>query len=69
MDISKLAETQLRSNSYLALKNISCEYDHGVLILRGSVPTYHLKQIAQESVAQVVGVEWIDNQIEVLIPQ
>jgi osmotically-inducible protein OsmY len=58
----------LRSNPYLALKNVSCDYRDGVLILRGCLPSYYLKQIAQEAVASLEGVERIDNQIQVVTP-
>jgi osmotically-inducible protein OsmY len=64
--VAELAESRLRSNSYLALKNVSCEYQEGRLILRGCLPTYYLKQLAQEVVARVAGVDRIVNQIDVL---
>jgi osmotically-inducible protein OsmY len=60
------AESRLRSNPYLALKNISCGYRDGVLVLQGCLPTYYLKQIAQETVSLLEGVERIENQIEVI---
>ena len=63
-----LAERRLRSNPYLALKNISCDLLDGVLVLRGCLPTYYLKQIAQEAVAHLKGVERLDNQIQVVTP-
>jgi osmotically-inducible protein OsmY len=62
------AERCLRCNSYLALKNVSCEYNEGVLTLRGCLPSYYLKQIAQTAVAQLDGVERINNEIEVIAP-
>ena len=58
----------LHSNPYLALKNISCDLLDGVLVLRGCLPTYYLKQIAQEAVAHLKGVERLDNQIQVVTP-
>jgi osmotically-inducible protein OsmY len=64
--ISDCAESRLRSNAYLALKNVSCDYHDGVLTLRGCLPTYYLKQIAQEAVARIEGVERIANEIEVV---
>jgi osmotically-inducible protein OsmY len=64
----ELAERCLRSNSYLAMKKISCDYLNGVLVLRGHVETYFLKQVAQVAVAQVEGVDRVDNQIEVFAP-
>lgn len=60
------AEVRLRSNSYLALKNVSCEYHEGVLTLRGCLPTYYLKQMAQTAVARLDGVKRIVNEIEVI---
>ena len=61
----ELAERCLRSNSNLALKKITCDFLNGVLLLRGYVETYYLKQVAQEAVAQVEGVQRVDNQIQV----
>jgi hypothetical protein len=63
-----LAERCLRSNPYLALKSVSCDYLDGVLFLRGRLPTYYLKQLAQEVVGGLEGVERIDNQIQVVTP-
>jgi hypothetical protein len=63
---AELAESRLRHNSYLALRNICCDYGKGVLTLRGCLPTYYLKQVAQEVVAQMEGVEEIVNQIEIM---
>ena len=64
----ELAEQCLRGNSYLALRNISCDYLDGVLVLRGCVETYYLKQVAQEVVAHLEAAERIDNQIQVVTP-
>ena len=60
------AENRLRHNSYLALKNVHCDYREGVLTLRGCLPTYYLKQVAQSVVAHVDGVQRIVNEIEVV---
>ncbi len=66
LGIAEGAENRLRCNSYLALKNVSCEYREGVLTLRGCLPSYYLKQMAQTAVARLDGVQRIDNQIEVI---
>jgi osmotically-inducible protein OsmY len=61
------AERGLRSSRYSALKHVSCDYQGGVLTLRGCLPTYYLKQIAQEVVAhQIEGVKRLENQIQVV---
>ena len=67
--LRELAEGCLRRNPYLALKNVACEWLGGVLVLWGCLPSYYLKQVAQEVVAhQVPGVGRIDNQIQVVPP-
>jgi hypothetical protein len=59
----------LHSSRYPALKTVCCDYRDGVLVLRGCLPTYYLKQVAQEVVAQQVqGLGRIDNQIQVVRP-
>jgi hypothetical protein len=60
------AESCLRSNPYLALKNVTCDYREGVLTLRGCLPSYYLKQIAQTAVARVASGVRIINEIEVV---
>jgi osmotically-inducible protein OsmY len=67
-DLAEWAEGRLRSNAYLALKNISCEVEDGVLTLRGCLPSYYLKQVAQETLAPLEGLAQIDNQIAVVAP-
>lgn len=59
-------ECRLRCSGYLALRNVWCEYDQGVLTLRGCLPSYYLKQMAYAVVADLEGVGRINNQIEVL---
>ena len=61
-----MAERALRSSPYPALKKLSCDSQSGVLVLRGCLPTYYLKQIAQEVVAHLEGVKRIENQIQVV---
>ena len=64
----ELAEGRLRRNPYLALKNVACDCRGGVLVLRGCLPSYYLKQVAQEAVARLEGVQAVDNQIQVMPP-
>lgn len=68
VSLKDLAERCLQRNPYLALKHISCHLLDGVLVLRGCLPTYYLKQLAQEALTDLNGVARIDNQIQVLTP-
>ena len=65
-EVVERAESELRRNAYVALKNIGCEYHEGVLTLHGCLPTYYLKQVAQAVVAPIEGVRRVVNEIEVV---
>lgn len=65
-DVKDLAERRLRSNPYPGLKYIRCDFQDGVLWLRGSLPSYYLKQRAQEAVAHLEGVTCTINEIQVV---
>ncbi len=66
--LRELAEGRLRGNPYPALKHVTCDCREGVLVLRGLLPSYYLKQVAQEAVARLEGVQAVDNQIQVVAP-
>jgi osmotically-inducible protein OsmY len=64
--IAETAQHRFQENVYLALRSLTCEVADGVLTLSGRVPSYYLKQVAQEAVADLPGVRQIVNAIEVL---
>jgi hypothetical protein len=67
--LAATAEARLHHTSYLDLRRVSCHFVDGVLTLRGQVPSYHLKQIAQTLVGTLEGVECICNLLDVgLLP-
>ena len=67
--LQAVAERALRGGPYPDLKQLSCDYRGGVLVLRGCLPSYYLKQIAQEVVAhQFDKVGRLENRIEVVRP-
>lgn len=59
------AGVRLRQSPYLEVRFVTCEFHEGVLTLRGRVPTYYLKQIAQSLVLRMERVEEINNRVEV----
>ena len=67
-EITEIAQTTLRRSSYFELREVSCDFSGGVLTLQGRVPSYHLKQLAQASVANVPGVVEVRNRVEVVAP-
>ena len=64
--IAEIAQAQLRRSSYSELRDVHCDFQGGVLTLRGRLPSYHLKQLAQANVAKVPGVVEVDNRVEVV---
>jgi hypothetical protein len=66
LEARKSAEDRLRHSEYLELRNISCDVHDGVLTLRGRVPSYHLKQLAQTLLAELAGILRLNNQLEVV---
>ncbi|MCC6127061.1 MAG: BON domain-containing protein [Pirellulales bacterium] len=65
-EISAAAKRRIVHEPHLAAQRIWCEFDGARLVLRGQVPSYYCKQLAQEAVADLEGVERIVNEIEVL---
>ncbi len=48
------------------LKDITCHLAHGVLTLRGRVPTFYLKQLVLAVVKKLDGVVRIDDRMDVV---
>ena len=57
-----------RSSSYSELRTIQCESREGVLILRGQVSTFFMKQLAQERIRSIEGVLAVINDLKVVDP-
>jgi osmotically-inducible protein OsmY len=60
------ATMALRQSPFPALRKLSVEESEGSVILRGSVSSYYLKQLAQETVMSVLGSRELCNQVKVL---
>lgn len=66
--IAHEAERRLRFSGYLALQSVSCDGHAETLRLRGRLPTYFLKHVAQAIVSEIEGVCRIVNLIDVDAP-
>jgi len=47
-------------------REIACDYEERVLTLRGSVPSFYLKQVLQSILKDIPGVDRIDNRVDVV---
>jgi osmotically-inducible protein OsmY len=66
LKIAEIARSRLRASAYASVRTLQCEHHEGVLVLRGRVSSYYLKQMAQEAVRNLHGVELILNAVEVV---
>jgi osmotically-inducible protein OsmY len=60
-----LVRQALQACGYAALGSVRIEVSRGTVILRGNLPSYHLKQVAQTLTRQVPGVGTVENAITV----
>ena len=58
-------EQQLRTCPYWSVRQLICGADQSRLFLRGTVPSYYLKQVAESLAAKAVGLGCVECDIEV----
>ncbi len=58
-------DSALDTSPYFPRRAMQCETDDGRVVLRGTVASYFQKQMAQETVRRIDGVESVDNLLEV----
>ena len=59
------ARRRLRAAGRQGLRSVECQWQDGTLVLRGIVPTYYLKQLAQSLFVTDPAIETVENQIVV----
>ena len=65
-EVVATAKDRIRRHSHLSEQRIWCDYNGQQLYLRGQVPSFYLKQLAQNAVSGMDGVSQVVNEIEVL---
>lgn len=64
--VMRRAVGMLSSAPYGSVRKIQCDFQDGVLTLRGEVSSFFFMQVAQTAVARIEGVEQINNEIRVV---
>ena len=64
--LSDQVVTALEGNPYLSRRNLRFENSEGRITLRGVVRSYYQKQMAQEALRELEGIEEIYNELEVM---
>jgi osmotically-inducible protein OsmY len=63
---AEAAKHRILHQPHLTMQRIWCDFDQGRLFLRGQVPSFYFKQLAQEAVVGIEGVRQVVNEIEVV---
>ena len=58
----------LRRSSFQAIRRLQVEEDEQDIILSGTLPSYHLKQLAQEMILPLLGRRKLRNCVVVIPP-
>ena len=58
-------EAALLASPHIPRHRIHIENSEGYVVVRGAVDSYYEKQMAQEAILRVEGVERLENQLEV----
>jgi len=66
LDVIARCEAILQQSPYLPLRRLTCTFHEGILSIRGTVSSFHLKQQAQSALAGVPGVEELYNLVVVV---
>ena len=64
--LGQRVDQAIQTNPHICRRMLRFEMDGGRVVLQGSVPSYFQKQMAQEAIRRVEGVEQIENRLEVL---
>jgi osmotically-inducible protein OsmY len=63
--LDHLVQSALQQSPYLVNHKLRFETEEGRVVLRGVVKSYYQKQMAQEALRKLDGVERIENELEV----
>lgn len=58
-------QQQLRASAYASVRTLFCQAESDRVVVKGTVPCYYLRQIAESLAAKVVGVDRLESQIQV----
>lgn len=64
--LAERVDRAIQTNPYISGRTLRFETDGSRVVLQGSVRSYFQKQMAQEAIRRVEGVEQIENCLEVL---
>ena len=67
--VAEKIDQALRATGYRSLRNLAFLVAEGLVILRGRLPSYYMKQVAQATVRAVPGVGDVHDELEIVSPR
>lgn len=67
--VAEKIEQALRLTGYLSLRDLEIFVAEGLVVLRGRLPSYYLKQVTQAAVRAVLGVREVRDELDVVTPR
>ncbi len=64
-ELLKRVDSAIRGNPHLVGHQVFCQEDSGIVVLHGRVGSFFQKQMAQEALKRLAGVEKVINELEV----
>ncbi|MEM7479153.1 MAG: BON domain-containing protein [Planctomycetota bacterium] len=64
-ELLQRVDTAIKSSPHLSSHQVFCQEESGVIVLHGRVKSFFEKQMAQETLKRVDGVEKVINELEV----
>lgn len=58
-------DSAIKESPHLAGHNVYCQEESGIVVLHGKVNSFFQKQMAQEALRKLAGVEKVINELEV----
>jgi len=65
-ELAQVAQLRLQKTPYPTIQRLSCDCRGSTLVLRGRLPSFYHKQLAQEAVGRIEGITQVLNEIEVV---
>ena len=62
---ASILQEQFRSSPYWAIRQLVCDIERDRVIVRGTLPSYYLKQVAQALAAKAAGLVFVASYIDV----
>ncbi|MCC7339071.1 MAG: BON domain-containing protein [Pirellulaceae bacterium] len=64
-ELLQRVDSAIKGNPHLCRHQVFCQEESGIVVLHGRVGSFFQKQMAQESLKRLAGVEKVINELEV----